>query len=155
MAFFAPISKKELLFYEYRKNHRRTAGRSPEEIRCPQTGRPRHYGPGAKRANAISLPPNISFASCIPISWACSGVVSPGSNACIKWRPRCVPLAMACLRVQANSISAVSAAQPKECDAAFSHFPVDVLIIRHLVPERAVSRRKQRTAKRLGFHLTR
>ncbi len=30
------------------------------------------------------LPPKISFASCIPISWASSGETSPGSKACIR-----------------------------------------------------------------------
>lgn len=52
------------------------------------------------------------FASSMPISWACSGVTSPGSNAWIRWRPRWVPLSMEWRRVQANSISAVSAVQP-------------------------------------------
>ena len=37
------------------------------------------------------LPPNISFANCIPISWASSAETSPGSKAWIRWRPKCVP----------------------------------------------------------------
>lgn len=58
--------------------------------------------------------PNTSFASFMPISWACFGVTSPGENPCIRWRPRLVPLSMAWRRVQENSMSAVSAEHPKE-----------------------------------------
>ena len=58
------------------------------------------------------LPPKTSSASCFPISCACSGVVSPGLNACIKCRAKCGPGSRAFSRVHSNSISAVSGAQP-------------------------------------------
>ena len=51
--------------------------------------------------------------------WASSGVTSPGSNAWMRCRPRFVPLSMAWRRVQANSMSAVSAEQPKEDTSSF------------------------------------
>ena len=54
------------------------------------------------------------FANCSPISWASAAETSPGSKAWIRWRPRCVPLSMEWRRVHSNSMSAVSAAQPKE-----------------------------------------
>lgn len=47
------------------------------------------------------------------------GDLSRGSKAWIKWRPRCVPLSMEWRRVYSNSMSAASAAQPKEDTSSF------------------------------------
>ena len=54
------------------------------------------------------LPCRTSSASCRPISWACSGVVSPGAKDCIRWWARLLPFCMACDSSSSNSMSAVS-----------------------------------------------